>query len=540
MEKVIFFPYSWHVNENEQNTQIRIFGLTQKNKSICVTVNNFTPYIYIELPEKINWTSVKAVMVGNKIDSLCGKRTRRDGTIYHGTSPIKKSLVYKEKLYYANLDNKSYKKFPFLLLTFASSADARKFRWKIKKPVYISGIGSIKLKSHEHNVNPIIQLTSLQNISTADWIQFQGKKSREKESYCKYEYVAKWNHLKHYNSDIVPKPLVLSYDIEVNSTVPSAMPNADRPGDKVFQISCVLFKNNSKKFENYLLTLGEPDPDTVGDDVEILMYGTEANLLIGFTEFIREKNPQVIVGYNILGFDCPYMIARAKWQRVIYEFDQQSCIKYHHAPETLIKWSSSAYKNQSFEFLDAHGRLFVDLLPIIKRDYKLNKYSLKVVSEHFIGDTKDPLSVKGIFKCYKTAFGKNGRWNGTEKGAKSLGIVGKYCVQDSVLVGKLFNMLQTWVGLTEMAKTCNVPIFYLYTKGQQIKVFSQVYKKCLKDDTVVEYDAYEVKDNERYTGAYVFNPIPGLYDKVVPFDFSSLYPTTIIAYNIDYKTLGKR
>ena len=81
MEKVIFFPYSWHVNENEQNTQIRIFGLTQKNKSICVTVSNFTPYIYIELPEKINWTSVKATMVGNKIDSLCGKRIRRDGTI---------------------------------------------------------------------------------------------------------------------------------------------------------------------------------------------------------------------------------------------------------------------------------------------------------------------------------------------------------------------------------------------------------------------------------------------------------------------------
>ena len=32
-------------------------------------------------------------------------------------------------------------------------------------------------------------------------------------------------------------------------------------------------------------------------------------------------------------------------------------------------------------------------------------------------------------------------------------------------------------------------------------------------------------------------PIPGVYDKVVPFDFSSLYPTTIIANNIDYSTL---
>ena len=66
------------------------------------------------------------------------------------------------------------------------------------------------------------------------------------------------------------------------------------------------------------------------------------------------------------------MIARAKWQRVIYEFDQQSCIKYHHAPETLIKWSSSAYKNQEFKFLDADGRVFVDLLPLIKRDYKFD------------------------------------------------------------------------------------------------------------------------------------------------------------------------
>ena len=36
---------------------------------------------------------------------------------------------------------------------------------------------------------------------------------------------------------------------------------------------------------------------------------------------------------------------------------------------------------------------------------------------------------------------------------------------------------------------------------------------------------------------YVFKPVPGVYDNIVPFDFASLYPTTIIAYNIDYSTL---
>ena len=118
-----------------------------------------------------------------------------------------------------------------------------------------------------------------------------------------------------------------------------------------------------------------------------------------------------------------------------------------------------------------------------------------------------------------------------------MAMVGKYCVQDSVLVNKLFYTLQTWVGLCEMAKTCCVPIFYLYTKGQQIKVFSQIYKKCFKDKIVVQKDGYKAKNDESYTGATVFPPKPGAYDRVVPFDFSSLYPTTIIAYNIDYSTL---
>jgi DNA polymerase elongation subunit (family B) len=40
-----------------------------------------------------------------------------------------------------------------------------------------------------------------------------------------------------------------------------------------------------------------------------------------------------------------------------------------------------------------------------------------------------------------------------------------------------------------------------------------------------------------YVGAFVFDPEPGLYEHILPFDFSSLYPTTIIAYNIDYSTL---
>ena len=537
MSRVIFFPYHWHIEDSDNHVKIHIFGLTKNNKSIYITIDDFKPWVYIELPTEISWTHSNAKLVGNKLDWLCGKRENYNGDILNiANTPVSKEFILMKKLYYASANNKTY---PFLKLKFHTIQAIKKFSWKIKKPISIPRIGKIQLKSHEHNANAIIQLTSLQNISTAGWIECKGVKSKEKEkkTWCHKEFKVKTKSLRQYNTKkSIPNPLILSFDIEVNSTNPSAMPNAKNPGDKVFQISCVLFR--TLDYEKYLLTLGEPDPDKVGDDVEILMYQTEADLLVGFTEFIIEHNPQLIIGYNILGFDIPYMIERAKFQMVIYNFDQQGCIKYRHAQERLIKWSSSAYKNQEFQYLDAFGRLFVDLLPLIRRDYKLNKYNLKTVSTFFLGETKDPLSPQGIFKCYRLAFNKKTqKWNQSKKGANALGIVGKYCVQDSMLVAKLFDLLQVWIGLVEMANTCNVPIFYLYTQGQQIKVFSQVYKKCFNDNIVVEYDGYSVKDNEHYTGAHVFEPVPGMYDKVVPFDFSSLYPTTIIAYNLDYSTL---
>ena len=179
------------------------------------------------------------------------------------------------------------------------------------------------------------------------------------------------------------------------------------------------------------------------------------------------------------------MIERAKFGQCIGDFNKMGFRSEYICNEERIKWSSSAYGTQEFKFVDAEGRLFVDLLPLVKRDYKFDNYKLKTVSTFFLGETKDPLTAKGIFKCYRTGM-ENGKWIGGKQAEKAFGVVGKYCVQDSALVLKLFDTIQTWVALCEMAKICNVPIFYLYTQGQQIKVFSQVYKYCMYNNFVVE------------------------------------------------------
>ena len=533
MQVGTFFPYNWHRDINEEDRTIfRIYGLNQDSESVCVHISDFTPYVYLELPTHVEWNETRAMILGNKIDEMCGK-----------IKPINKSLQLKKKLFYANVKytkkGLDHQLFPFLLCSFASESDRKSFCYRFSKPIKLLGIGDVRVRVHEQDADPMLQFRCLRNISTASWINFKGividQDSEDRITSCDHEYKVRWKTCSQ-NTEIetVPTPLILSFDIEVNSSNPSAMPKAHKPLDKIFQISCVLGwqGSSSDDYEKLLLTLGKPNNKLVGNDVEIRYYDTEADLLMGFTNLIQEYNPQVITGYNILGFDIPYMMDRAGDGMLrIFNYDKQSYVKDQHAGETLIKWSSSAYKNQEFRFLDAEGRLFVDLLPLIKRDYKFSNYKLKTVSEFFLGESKDPLTPQGIFKCYRIGI------SDSPDAEKAMSIVGKYCVQDSALVLKLFDTIETWVGLTEMASTCNVRIFDLYTKGQQIKVFSQVYKYCLENNFVVQKDGYVAKQNEQYTGATVLDPIPGVYDKVVPFDFSSLYPTTIIANNIDFSTL---
>lgn len=532
------FAYSWKIEEDDSNnsTKIRMYGLNEDNKNVCLHINQFNPYVYIELPLYIKWDRNKVKYIGDYIDGLLKPSVKRR---YH--------LRYRKKLFYAHIDeNNNRESFPYLLYLHTSKKKLKSLTWFFKKKVYIKDIGEIKLKVHESDASPLLQLTSIHDIPTAGWIQYKGAKEvqkHERVTGCDFEYTINWKYLKKPNEELsIAKPLTLSFDIEVNSSVPSRMPSAQKPKDKIFQISCIL-QRGDEPMKNYLLSLGQPDQVKTGKDVTIYSYKTEVDLLIGFTKFIQTFNPNVIVGYNILGFDFPYMIERVKgysqWGSYSFwnifakmGFNLSDC-----AEEKEIKWSSSAYKNQTFKFLDAEGRLFVDLLPLIKRDYRMSNYKLKTVSEYFLGQTKDDLDAAGIFRCYREGMQKDEKGRFTQHAREQMAICGHYCVQDSVLVMKLFQKTKQWIGLCEMAKTCGVPIFFLYTQGQQIKVYSQIYRHCYKHKFVVEKDGYQSGENEHFMGATVFPPEPGVYDMVLPFDFKSLYPTIIIAYNIDYSTL---
>lgn len=512
------YIYSWKDDKQQSEiTSMRIYGIGENNETICMRVDDFAPYVYLELPRHMEWSASKVQLLGNKLDEFLKER-----------KPLKKTLVYKKPLYYASKNPDAT--YPYLCCTFSSRADIKALFFKIKKPLNILGLGFIQLKMHEDNASNELQLTCFLDIPMTGWIQFTGTRvhADDKITYAE-EYSVSWKNIKPYTSEKIVKPLKMSYDIEVNSTDPNKMPNADKFGDVIFQISCI-FGRDDTDAEKILISLFQPDHNTIGTDVELILCENEVDLLQAFVDLMIEKQPNIIIGYNIFTFDIPYMIDRAKMHMVINEFDRQGFDMYGHAEEKTIDWSSSAFKNQHFQYLDAEGRLFIDLLPLVKRDHKFNTYTLKFVSDYFLGETKDPINHKQIFAYYLKAK------NGTPDAPKKLGLIGKYCVQDSMLVYRLFEKLQHWFGLTEMSMVTNVPIFKLYTQGQQLKVFSQVYKKCMKEGVVVEKDVYNAGEDEHYQGAFVIDPIPGIYDKVVPFDFASLYPSIMISHNVCYST----
>jgi DNA polymerase elongation subunit (family B) len=89
---------------------------------------------------------------------------------------------------------------------------------------------------------------------------------------------------------------------------------------------------------------------------------------------------------------------------------------------------------------------------------------------------------------------------------------------------------------TGMSNVCLVPLSYIFHRGQGAKIYSLVMYECTKRKQVIP--SKEVIDDGMYEGAIVLNPKTGIYvdDPIVVFDYSSLYPSSMIAENLSHES----
>ena len=174
----------------------------------------------------------------------------------------------------------------------------------------------------------------------------------------------------------------------------------------------------------------------------------------------------------------------------------------------------------------------------VKQDSFLIKEPFKMSAncKYSWSENKDDISVNEIFACMK----------GT---ADDRAKVAKYCVQDCELVGRLLDKLDILSNSIAMANVCLVPLSFIFLRGQGIKCFSLVADECRKDGILIPIikalPTFDInaEDNDEWTkealeGAIVLEPKVGLYyEPISVSDFSSLYPSSIIAQNLSHDSL---
>lgn len=113
-------------------------------------------------------------------------------------------------------------------------------------------------------------------------------------------------------------------------------------------------------------------------------------------------------------------------------------------------------------------------------------------------------------------------------------IVAKYCAQDCNLVHYLINKNDIITDYVEMSNICHVPISFLVTRGQSIKLLSLLAKFCTQRKTLIP--VIEKKMDGGYEGAIVLPPKCGFYadNPIAVNDFNSLYPSSMISENISH------
>jgi len=364
------------VETGECKSVIYLSGINSEQKKVQCKILEFRPYVYMSLPDKIKWTNTKFKLLFSHFQ----ENSNMDN------EPLTFSPKIKEKLY-------GRERVKVLALSFKNNKACHNFNRKISymKSLFIPGVGRFRkgdFKVYEHNIDPIIKFTASKKIKNSGWVETKSNSKIEKFSSADVNICVHTKNIypiDHPNGIIV-KPVYLSFDIECYShNHNSKLPVAEDLKNKIFQISCVFGKIHGDISDKYLLSLFNPNDIP---DVKILRCKSEKELLVEFCNLILKYDVDVFIGYNIMKFDWGYILSRAKIIGCLNKILKLTRLSGKKAEIAKISWSSSAYGNQVFSYPVFHGRVNMDILLEVERNYKLPSNTLNNASKYFLYEHK--------------------------------------------------------------------------------------------------------------------------------------------------------
>lgn len=248
------------------------------------------------------------------------------------------------------------------------------------------------------------------------------------------------------------------------------------------------------------------------EDHEYRRFDSEEELLTDFFKFIHHEKPDVISGWNIEGFDIPYLINRAKF------IGQEDIVKYL-SPWKLKEELNTDRNGQSYYRIPGLGIL--DYMALYKK-FCLSpreSYSLNHICHVELGEEKlDYSEYENLENLYK----------------KNWEMFIDYNKRDTFLILKLDDKLKYFdlaITYAYLAKVNYEDIFGT-VKYWDVKIYNALY------DQKIAVPSYPKGNNkEEYPGGYVKDPQVGMHKWVSTFDLNSLYPNLMVQFNMSPETI---
>jgi DNA polymerase elongation subunit (family B) len=263
-----------------------------------------------------------------------------------------------------------------------------------------------------------------------------------------------------------------------------------------------------------IITWGTGPYVTTQKNVKYIECSSEYELLNSFLYYWDNNYPEVITGWNIQFFDIPYICGRLS--KVLGEKKSKS-----FSPWGLVSQNEIWINNRQQTCYDIGGITQLDYLDLYKKfTYKAQEsYRLDYIAEVELDQKKLDHSEFDTFKDFYTK-----GWN------KFVA----YNIVDVELVDRLedkMKLIELALTMAYDAKVNYADVFF------QVRMWDTIIYNYLKKRNIVIPPKDKSEKSDKYAGAYVKEPVPGVYDWIVNFDLNSLYPHLIMQSNISPETL---
>jgi len=343
------------------------------------------------------------------------------------------------------------------------------------------------------------------------WIQLERfRYTRTNTVFTRVKVETLPKHIKPLEIEEHPELRYLCVDIECLVEAGNGMPKPEV--DPIIMISLAF----SEAFE------GRDDLVLVSRPVK--MEGTqglesEESMLKRFVDIVKRFDPDVILGYNSNEFDFPYLIDRMRELGINPALGRADKKSFYRTMGNKTRVALT-------------GRVVVDVLPLVKKDFSFKRYGLGPVSKEILGQDKVDVSHTEIPTLWRS------------KGAGLAKLV-DYSRRDAILPLQILlgrRLLDRYVALAQASGTL---LQDLIEAGQSVMIDNlllrelRVYERVMpcKPDDEETARRVEQREKEGLKGGHVLEPKTGLQENVVIMDYKSLYPTIMIANNICFSTL---